>query len=270
MGRRTFEHRAALVCRDGAEAVAILRSEGGPARGFAEGPEPQVVFLFPGSGAQRSGMAADLYRHEPVFRAALDRTLDLLFPLLGTDLRELLFPPPGSEAVAAAENLLLKPSLNSAALFAVSHALFELWASWGIRPKAMIGHSLGEYVAACAAGVLPLEAAVVLVAERGRLLDSLPPGAMLSVPLHEAELAGLLGGELSLSAVNGPQSTVAAGSVEAVEELERVLVARGLEGRRIPVRFAGHSWMLDPILDAFRRMVERLPSRHRRSPTSPR
>ncbi|MES1241663.1 MAG: amino acid adenylation domain-containing protein [Acidobacteriota bacterium] len=257
VGRRSFEHRAAFVGQDSQEAVATLQGAGGLAQGFADGPEPQVVFLFPGSGSQRPGMASDLYRHEPVFRAALDRTLDLLLPLLGTDLRELLFPRPGAEAEAEAR--LRQPSLNNAFLFAFCHALAELWMSWGVRPQAMIGHSLGEYVAACIAGVLPLEAAVVLVAERGRLLDALPPGAMLSVPLPEAELAGLLGDELSLAAVNGPHFTVASGPVAAVDELERTLAARGLECRRIPIAFAGHSRMLDPMLDAFRRVVEGLP-----------
>ena len=255
-GRRAFESRAALAVRDRGEAVAALRS-GAFVRGGFEGSAPPVVFLFPGGGAQQANMGLDLDRHEPVFRASLDRTVELMRPLLGLDLRELLFPEPGTEEQVAER--LERPSLNTAALFAISHALAELWISWGVRPQAMIGHSLGEYVAASLAGVLSLQSAVALVIERGRLFDALPPGGMLSVPLPEAELAPLLGPELSIAAVNGPALTVASGPEEALETLERTLAARDLECRRIPISVAAHSRMLDPVLAEFARFAERLP-----------
>jgi len=253
-GRRAFEHRAAALCRSREEALAALRGEGGLATAAFEGPAPQVVFLFPGSGTQRPGMGADLYRDEPVFRAAVDRTAELFMPLLGSDLRDLLLAAPDA-AVAAR---LQGASLNTAALFTVSHALAELWISWGIRPQAMIGHSLGEYVAACLAGVLPLASAVALVAERGRLFDTVLPGAMLSVPLGEMELLKRLRGDVAVAAVNGPHFCVASGPVDAIAELERSLAAEGLDCRRIPLALAGHSPMLDPILADFRRFVETL------------
>src|SRR5918999_3708364 len=169
-------------------------------------------------------MARDLYETEPTFRAALDRCCELLVPHLGLDLRGLLFPsdPPGAAARRPDLRAMLGRSQRpqseldrtlyaQPAVFAVEYALASLLMEWGIRPQSMIGYSLGEYVAACLAGVLALPDALVLVARRARLIDGLPAGAMLAVPLPEAEARALLGGELSLAALNGPSVSVAAG-----------------------------------------------------------
>jgi acyl transferase domain-containing protein len=137
------------------------------------------------------------------------------------------------------------------ALFVVEYALARLWMSWGVRPEALIGHSIGEYVAACLAGVLSLADALMLVALRGRLIQQLPGGAMLSVPLPEAELLPLLGAQLALAAVNGPALCVVAGPPAAITALHEQLAERGVETRRLHTSHAFHSAMLDPILDVF-------------------
>ncbi|HYG64276.1 MAG TPA: SDR family NAD(P)-dependent oxidoreductase [Thermoanaerobaculia bacterium] len=257
-GRRPLEHRRVLVCREHAEAVEVLAG-GDAARmpsGVPEGPNPPVVFLFSGQGAQYAGMGRDLYRDEPVFRDEIDRCAALLQPRLGLDLRDLLYPASGTpEDHEEANRRLGRTAVTQPALFTIEWALARLWMSWGIRPEAMIGHSIGEYVAACVAGVFSLEDALVLVAERGRLMEGLPAGAMLSVPLPEAEVEALLGRQLSLAAVNAPGRCVVSGPEEAVAALEKQLAARGVACRRLHTSHAFHSGMMEPILPPF---VERV------------
>ncbi|HEV8580107.1 MAG TPA: amino acid adenylation domain-containing protein [Thermoanaerobaculia bacterium] len=254
VGRRAFDRRVAVVCRDRADAAAALRRIAGAVR--TASADPEVVFLFPGSGAQHVHMGRDLYRSEAVFRETIDRAAGLLAPLLGHDLRRLLHPAEGEEAAAAA--LLERASIAMPAVFVLSHALANLWISWGVRPHAMAGHSLGEYVAACLAGVFSFEDALHLVSLRGRLLDGLPEGSTLSVPLSEAEIEPLLGSELSVAAVNTPEVTVVSGPAAAVRDLELALAARGVEARRIHIAAAMHSQLVEPILDEFRQAVEKV------------
>src|SRR6185312_15915626 len=140
-------------------------------------------------------------------------------------------------------------------------ALARLWMEWGVHPEAMLGHSLGEYVAACLAGVFSLEDALALVAARGRLMQALPAGAMLAVPLSEAELAPLLGEAVSLAAINAPALCVASGPADAIDALEQRLAARGVTGRRLHTSHAFHSAMMDPVLDAFAAEVARVERR---------
>jgi amino acid adenylation domain-containing protein len=258
VGRRAFDRRATVVCRDRTEAVAALRRLAGTAVRAAS-PEPEVVFLFPGSGAQHVHMGRDLYRSEALFRETVDRAAEHLASRLGHDLRRLIHPEEGRETEAAA--LLERTSIAMPAVFAVSYALARLWMSWGVRPRAMAGHSLGEYVAACLAGVLSFEDALHLVALRGRLLDGLPEGSTLGVPLSEAEVEPLLGPELSIAAVNAPEATVVSGPASAVRELELALKARGIEARRIHIAAAMHSKLVEPILEEFRQAVEKVPLR---------
>jgi amino acid adenylation domain-containing protein len=171
-------------------------------------------------------------------------------------------PPNVSTAELRPSSLVLGRELEQTwlaqpALFAIEYALAQLWMSWGVKPQAMIGHSIGEYVAACLAGVFSLEDALALVAERGRLMQSLPPGAMLAVSLPERDLQPMLGEELSFGAINGPDSCVVSGPSEAIERLERRLAARGIHSRRLHTSHAFHSAMMDPILDVFTQRVER-------------
>ncbi|HYH80546.1 MAG TPA: type I polyketide synthase, partial [Longimicrobium sp.] len=210
-GRAAHPHRWAAAARDAEEARAALAGEGGrkPVSRRAAERAPSVAFLFPGQGTQHAGMARELYGREPVFRAVLDRCADLLAPGLGVDLRAVLFPVEGGEEEANAR--LRETRLAQPALFAVEYALAKLWMGRGVQPAAMLGHSIGEYVAACLAGVFSLENALRLVAARARLMQALPAGSMLAVPLPEAEVRPLLPPALSLAAVNGAAHCVVSG-----------------------------------------------------------
>jgi acyl transferase domain-containing protein/acyl carrier protein len=251
-GRTVFRHRRALVCRDAADAVSALRS-GGPARliGGADVDDPRdrpVVFLFPGQGAQYVGMGRELLG-EPVFAAEIDRCAELLRPALGLDLRTILYPGPAEREAAAGE--LARTSLTQPVLFACEYALAQLWMAWGVRPAALLGHSLGEIVAACLAGVMSLEDALSLVALRGRLMQALPAGAMLGVPLGAAAVGPLLPPEVTVAAENEPSRCVVSGPSSAVEELRRRLEADGVDCRRLHTSHAFHSPMMEPALAPF-------------------
>lgn len=267
-GRRAFAHRRVAVCRSRDEAALLLETLD-PAGVFTHEHEPGarlVAFLLPGMGEQYPGMGRELYREEPAFRAAIDRCAEWLRPLLGTDLREALYPA-GEEGDAdeigldlrrllrrdggagAAARLLDDTRFAHPAVFAVEYALATLWKEWGIVPQAMLGHSLGEYVAACLAGVFSLEDALTLVAERARRIAELPGGAMLAVPLSERDLRPLLGDALSLAAVNGPTLSVAAGPVGEIEELERELEGFGIASARLRAAHAFHSSLMQPLTE---------------------
>ncbi len=259
VGRTGFEHRCAVVCQDLPAAVAALRD---PARPHAPAHRPgpavgEVTFLFPGQGAQHVNMGRQLYVTEPVFRDEVDRCADLLRPHLALDLRTLLYPP--DEESARAAQHLDQTAITQPALFAVEYALAQLWASWGIRPAALLGHSIGEYVAACLAGVFTLPDALALVACRGRLMQGLPRGAMLSVPLPEEAIQPLLNERLSLAAHNGPALCVVAGDPGAVDSLEQHLRGAGVACRRLRTSHAFHSVMIEPVLAAFARELDQVP-----------
>ncbi|MFL6289712.1 MAG: amino acid adenylation domain-containing protein, partial [Thermoanaerobaculia bacterium] len=260
-GRKALRCRRALVCRGRAEAVDLLRSSD-PARVWSRTTSPDplaVAFLFPGQGAQHCGMAEELYALEPVFREALDEACEILRPELGMDLREALY---------AAGAGLDETALAQPALFAVEHALARLWMSWGVRPEALLGHSVGEYVAACLAGVFSLEDALRLVAARGRLMQEQPPGAMLAVPLPEAEVARLLedrGGPLALAAVNGPAACVVSGMEEDVRAF-RERLGEDVDCRRLHTSHAFHSALMDPVLEPFAELLKGIGMRPPRIP----
>jgi acyl transferase domain-containing protein len=203
-GREAFEVRRALVASDAVAAATQLEAAD-PQHVFtgkAVREPTSTVFLFPGGGAQYSGMAAELYGKEPVFRDAVDACLSVVQPRLKVNLRRLMFPSP--DEVANADKQLEAPSLALPALFAVEYALAMLLQSWGLVPAALIGHSAGEYAAACISGVFTMPDAISLVALRGLLFEKLPRGAMLSIALPEEQVRSRLGSELSLAAVNGP------------------------------------------------------------------
>jgi acyl transferase domain-containing protein len=220
-----------------------------------------VAFLIPGQGSQYAGMAARLYRREPVFRHWLDRCCAGLAPWLDRDLRPLLFDD-GPDAAA----VLPRTDLAQPALFAVSYALARTAMEWGVAPVAMLGHSIGEYVAACLADVFTLDAALALIAARGRLMQSLPGGAMLAVALSEHEVVARLDPRLSLAAVNAPRQCVVAGDVAAIADFAARLDADGVATHRLATSHGFHSAQMDPILEAF---VDRVRDAGPRAPARP-
>ncbi len=264
VGRQALEHRRMLVCEGTADAVAALTAPAASGRVATRRREPgrsTVAFLFPGQGSQHPGMGRELYEEEAVFGAEIDACAERLLPLLGRDLREFLFPQPELREQAARE--LRQTRFAQPALFAVELALARLWMSWGIEPDAMIGHSVGEYVAACLAGVLSADDALALVAARGELMQGLPPGAMLSVELSEGEALSEIeeiaaAPRLSLAAVNAPGQCVVSGPVEKIDALAARLAERGVPSRPLHTSHAFHSEMMEPILDRFAEIVARV------------
>ncbi|MFO1140203.1 MAG: SDR family NAD(P)-dependent oxidoreductase [Paracoccus sp. (in: a-proteobacteria)] len=259
-GRRQFDRRRVLVAGDAAEAAALLENPD-PLLVFDHQPvgDPaEAIFMLPGGGAQYAGMARDLYQTEPVFREWMDRGLDHMAQAHGTDLRALWLPEPGAEAEA--DRRLLQPSLQLPLLMITEYALAQLWISWGVRPVALIGHSMGENTAACIAGVMSFEDCIGLVRLRGALMDRVPAGGMLSVPLepHEfqAELDEL---GLDLAAVNGPSMSVVSGPDAVLAQFAARMAAREIECQRIAISIAAHSRLLDGIMAEFRAYLAAIP-----------
>lgn len=248
-GRKGFRHRAALVCAATSEVPGRLASPDPKLviRGDVEGSSSRVAFMFSGQGAQHARMGADLYRAYATFRRSIDECADTLRPEIGRNLSDLLF----SGERGSAEAWLEDTSLVQPALFAIEYALAQLWMSWGSTPHAMIGHSVGEYAAACLAGVMSLKSALTLVAARGRLMQGLPRGAMLAVPCPEDELATLLSPPVSIAAVNAPSLCVASGPPDALAALQERLAARGIKATPVRTSHAFHSAAMDPILGSF-------------------
>ncbi|MFE0649510.1 SDR family NAD(P)-dependent oxidoreductase [Streptomyces sp. NPDC059534] len=245
-GRAAHRHRAfAVTGSDAAELSATLSDRSAWRTGVAGKTRPDVAFLFSGQGSQYAGMAADLHAREPVFRAAVDACLAALEPELAAGLRELVVEGAGDPA------RLDRTELAQPALFAVEYALAALWRSWGVEPGAMIGHSVGEYVAAVLAGVFTLPDAVRLVARRGALMQSLPAGAMLSVRLDDGQELGDLPDALSVACFNAPGALVVSGPAEPVDAFSRALAERGVAAGRLHTSHAFHSAMMEPILAEF-------------------
>lgn len=249
-GRHAFENRRVVVAETHEEAAAKLDAND-PRKVFSHVAldRPDTVFMFSGGGTQYAGMARDLYETEPVFAEWMDKGLDILDPKIDGDIRKILLPDAGHETEAGER--LEKPSVQLPLIVICEFALAKLWMSWGVQPAAMVGHSLGEYTAACLAGVMSFEDCIGLVHLRGELLDTVEPGGMLSVSMSADALRPLLGDDLDLGAVNAPNLSMASGPKSALEVLQKELEAREIDFQRIAVDVAGHSRMLDPILGKF-------------------
>jgi amino acid adenylation domain-containing protein len=251
-GRKVFAHRIAVVVDDIAGATVQLRSpetanaiaRTRPAR------QSDVVFLFPGQGATYPGMGRELYDTEPAFRVAFDDCADAARSELGFDLRERVF---SDDAEALLPTAVMQP-----ATFAIEYALAQFWMSHGITPAAMIGHSVGEFVAATVAGVFTLPDALRLVARRGALMQEQPAGGMLSVRMPLQELMARLPQDLSLAAENAPGSCVVSGTLDAVARFQRQLEADGIACRALRTSHAFHSQMMEPVVAPFHAEVAAL------------
>jgi acyl transferase domain-containing protein/acyl carrier protein len=259
VGRCEFRHRRAVVASgtEAAAAALIANQPGRVVTAVAREDGLKVIFMFPGQGAQQVGMGAGLYRRAPVFRQVLDECAEGLVPNLGLDIRKLLYPA-GADAEPARRRLD-DTRFTQPALFAVEYALAKLWEDLGVHPAAVVGHSIGEYVAACLAGVFSLADGLALVAARGRLIGELPRGAMLGVTLPEAELAPLLPPGVALAATNAGSLTVASGETTAIQRLGDELDARGVPATPLRTSHAFHSPMMDGCLEEFRKCVEGTP-----------
>lgn len=254
-GRKHFNHRCFAVFSDLAGAVAGLR-ENKPRtiiRAQVQTRDPDVVYMFPGQGSQHANMGKGLYETEPVYRQVIDEGAERLIPELELDLRDLLHPAPENQELADAA--LKETRLTQPALFLVEFALAKLWQSVGVEPAAMIGHSIGELVAACLSGVFSFPDALRLVAARGRLMQSMAPGDMLSVRLDAASLVSRLPDGVELAADNAPQLCVVSGETEAIAAFSEQLTRDGVLCKLIRTSHAFHSGMMEPIVAEFAAVV---------------
>ncbi|MDZ8261465.1 acyltransferase domain-containing protein [Nostoc sp. ChiQUE01b] len=271
--QQAFKHRRTVVCRDIEDALVAFADPKRVLTNIQETQERSVAFMFPGLGTHYVNMALELYQVEPVFRVCVDYCCEFLKPLLGQDLRDVIYPNRASQQdqqspqensqgldlrkmlgrsqtqtdtkMVTATSLLNQTHLAQPAIFVIEYALAQLLVSWGIRPAAMIGYSIGEYVAATIAEVLSLDEGLKLIATRAQMIQKLPNGAMLAVPLSQTEIFPLLNDKLSLSAVNGPSMGVIAGETDAIEALEQQLTHKGLACRCLETSHAFHSQMME-------------------------
>ncbi len=257
-GRKGFNYRRTIVCQDTAEAISALETldVNRTATRHIELRNPEVVFMFPGQGSQYVNMGANLYQQETVFRTAVDRCADILMPLLGKDLRKILYPDPRHRESAA--DCLRQTQFTQPAIFTIEYALAQLWQSWGIYPAAAIGHSIGEFVAACLAGVFSLADGLKLVATRGRMMGEVPTGSMLSVRLPAAAVANRLTKEMSIAAINGPALCVVSGPTELVDSLQQQLEREQIICKPLHTSHAFHSPMMDSIIEPFAALVKNI------------
>lgn len=256
-GRTHFAHRRVVAARDRTQAVSVLRASDRTAAAAHTLVEKAsgAVFLFPGGGAQYPGMAQSLYRQEPAFRKTIDEGLSYLPADVAAEVRALWL----DDATPDAARRFLNPALQLPAILITEIAIARLWMSWGIKPSALIGHSMGENAAACIAGVLSFKSAVELVHLRGRLFTEIPPGGMLSVPLAEEALLARLSPELDLASVNAPELCVVSGNNDALDRFGASLAKDEIEAVRIPIDIAAHSRMLEPILGRFEAFLKATP-----------
>ncbi len=261
-GRSHFHYRLALTANSIAQAqekLSAWKVEGKSSiihsGKIVEDGKPEVVFLFTGQGSQYIGMARQLYESQPTFKSMLDRCDALLRPHLDKPLLSVIYPKDKAD-----ENLIHQTIYTQPALFAVEYCLAKLWQAWGVEPAVVMGHSVGEYVAACVAGVFSLEDGLKLIAARGRMMQSLPQGGvMMSITTDEKRVRTAIAPyehEVSIAAVNGPSAVVISGTESGVGLIVDALRQDGVKSQQLSVSHAFHSQLMDPILDEFERMAK--------------
>jgi acyl transferase domain-containing protein/acyl carrier protein len=260
-GRKRMEFRRAFICGDLADAIDLLNNprQSRVFDGSFDKIERPVAFVFPGQGSQYAGMGREIYDGAEFFRSEVDRCIGLLDSDARAELRRVLFPEPGEYETAEAK--IQHTGQAQQALFIISYSLARQLIKWGIRPDSMIGHSIGEFVAACLSGVMELEDALSLVTLRGKLMSGLPPGCMLALPLSEEETARAVRDVpgFSIAAVNGPKLSIISGSTASIDEIEESLSRQGISSKRLRVSHSFHSGMMEPILGEFAAAVARVP-----------
>jgi phthiocerol/phenolphthiocerol synthesis type-I polyketide synthase E len=261
VGRKAFDYRRMLVSgarKDAVEALETINYNR-VHTSHHDGKYCSVIFMFPGQGSQHINMGLDLYENEKTYQEQVAKCAEILKPQMGLDIREIIYPEKGRSEAAAKQ--INQTYITQPALFVVEYALAKVLMEWGVRPDGMIGHSVGEYVAACLAEVFSLEDALKLVATRGRMIQELECGKMIAVGLSEADLEPLLEDDISLAAVNAPGLCVASGGEVAINKLEAQMEGRGVFCRRLATSHAFHSHMMEPMLEEFTRQVTRLKPR---------
>ncbi|MBL0126794.1 MAG: amino acid adenylation domain-containing protein [Flavobacteriales bacterium] len=256
LGRRSFKHRRLIVGGSHGEVMEAIANKDPNLIGTRELHEaaPGVVFMFPGQGSQYVHMGRDLHASEPIFKQHFDQCCDLFSIALNVDLKAIIFPKAGEEEKAVEQ--LKQTIYTQASLFTMHYSLAKLWMHWGIVPDAMMGHSIGEFAAGCLAGVFSLEDAVTLVANRGRMMQELPGGSMLSVRAAEEDVVKKLPAGCSLAANNGPQLCVASGPHEAIAKLQAELEKDGITCKLLVTSHAFHSPMMDAMVAPYKKVVE--------------
>lgn len=250
-GRKYFNHRRIIVGGDVAD-INLTIQQSNPkktsSRELTSG-NPEIIFMFPGQGSQYVNMGKNLYDDEIVFKDAVDTCCKILQPHLGIDLKTILYPKDSEKEKA--EKQLKETMYTQPSLFTIGYALSNLWMSWGIQPKGFIGHSIGEFVGAHLAGVFSLEDALMLVANRGRMMQELPHGSMLSVRLPANELEKEIDKSCSIAAINGPSLCVVAGPTDKIERLQKDLEGREVVAKMLVTSHAFHSPMMEPMMKPF-------------------
>jgi len=248
-GRKAFRVRQSIVCANLEEAIERIEAGGRPAQ-VDSTLRQSLVFLFPGQGKRYTDLGRDLYQQEGRFRLEVDRCCKRLLPLIGEDLRKIIFAKAGAQ-----REQLERPTMWQLAMFVVEYSMARMWMSWGVEPAAMVGHSIGEYVAATIAGVLEVDDALALLVERGRATELLESGAMLAVPVGEDEIRQFVRGGLSLAAVNGPNLCVVSGPIEEIRRLEREVAHH--QPILLDVTHAFHSVMVEAMMEGLTRVASR-------------
>lgn len=255
-GRTHTTYRVAVTGTTSAEMIAGLGQLDWVANSVPARKPPAVVFLFTGQGSQAVGMGQELYDTQPIFKTEVDRCAELLTPYLDVPLVDVLF------AEAKTASPLHQTAYTQPALFVLEYALAVLWQSWGIQPAAVLGHSVGEYVAACIAGVLTLEEALWLIAQRGKLMQSLPvTGTMAAVFADEATVTQILAtvdDSIAIATLNGPVNTVVAGTDRAIDMAVQRCKDQGIRTQVLQVSHAFHSPLMDPVLPVFAHMARQV------------
>ncbi|ALC81181.1 type I polyketide synthase [Bacillus gobiensis] len=254
-GRKRLNYRSMVAVSNIEEAKRELLKSNPVHRFGNDAPSKQLIFMFPGQGAQYINMGLELYREEKVFRKHVDQCFQILSEISQIDWKEVLYP---SDPVVEERGEINQTSYTQPALFIIEYSLAKTLMEWGITPDGMIGHSIGEYVAACLSGVFPLKDALTLVLERAGLMQQLPQGRMVSVMASEHEVLPFMSAGLSIAAVNGPLSCVISGSHEEISRFEAKLAREGYSCKSLSTSHAFHSAMMDPILAAYREKLKEI------------
>ncbi|NEP71469.1 MULTISPECIES: acyltransferase domain-containing protein [Okeania] len=259
---KCLKYRLAVIASSVAQMREKLMAPDSESMGVVENQEnkSKIAFLFTSQGYQYVGMGRQLYQTQPTFRQALDRCNNILSPYLEKPLLEILYPP--EEIEESTQYLLDETAYTQPALFAVQYAMFELWKSWGIKPDVMMGYSVGEYAAACVAGVFSLENVLKVIAERSRLMAELPKdGKIVAVKASEQEVRTIIGSQpcpIWISAINGPKNVAIAGKIEDVGAVSTAVEAQGLEIKKLNASVAFHSPLMKPMLGEFKQALREI------------